>query len=63
MFFDLKDARPSPALQDATLKFDDDVVREIRLGRHPQNTTRVVVDLEGVDELQRVSRSTTRTGW
>ena len=39
---------------DATLKFHDDIVEEIRLGRHPQNTTRVVMDMEGVDELQRL---------
>jgi N-acetylmuramoyl-L-alanine amidase len=49
VFFDLKGVRTAPALQDTALKFDDDVVREIRLGRHPQNTTRVVMDLQGVD--------------
>ena len=37
-----------PNLQDVSLKFDDDVVKEVRLGRHPQNTTRLVVDLDGV---------------
>ncbi len=31
-----------------SLKFDDDVVKEVRLGRHPQNTTRLAVDLDGV---------------
>jgi N-acetylmuramoyl-L-alanine amidase len=35
-------------LQDVSLKFDDDLVKEIRLGRHPKNTTRLVVDLDGV---------------
>lgn len=49
VFFDFKGARAASALQDATLKFDDDVVKEIRLGRHPQNTLRVVLDLDGVD--------------
>lgn len=49
VFFDLKGARPSAAVQDARLEFDDDVVREIRLGRHPPNTTRVVMDLNGVE--------------
>src|SRR5205823_3140066 len=49
VFFDLKGVRAIAALQDVTLKFDDDVVREIRLGRHPQTTTRVVLDLTGVD--------------
>jgi N-acetylmuramoyl-L-alanine amidase len=49
VFFDLKGVKPAASLQDASLQFDNDVVREIRLGRHPQNTTRVVMDLQGVD--------------
>ncbi len=49
VFFDLKGTRPVPALLDATLRFNDQIVREIRLGRHPQATTRVVFDMEGVD--------------
>jgi len=49
VFFDLKNVRPVAALHDATLRFADDVVKEIRLGRHPQNTTRVVMDMEGLD--------------
>jgi N-acetylmuramoyl-L-alanine amidase len=49
VFFDLRGARTTAPLQDAVLKFDDDVVREIRLGRHPRNTTRVVMDMEAVD--------------
>jgi N-acetylmuramoyl-L-alanine amidase len=49
VFFDLKGARPVPALQDATLTFGDEVVREVRLGRHPRNTTRIVFDMEGAD--------------
>jgi N-acetylmuramoyl-L-alanine amidase len=49
VFFDLKGAMPVSALQDATLRFTDDVVREIRLGRHPRNTTRVVMDMAGVE--------------
>jgi N-acetylmuramoyl-L-alanine amidase len=48
VFFDLKGTRTTPSLQDATIKFGD-VVREIRLGRHPQNTTRVVMELESVE--------------
>jgi len=48
LFFDLKGVKPAPSLQDVSLKYDDDIVKEVRLGRHPQNTTRVVVDLEGV---------------
>ena len=49
VFFDLKGTRPVPALVDATLRFDDEIVREIRLGRHPQATTRIVFDMAGVD--------------
>jgi N-acetylmuramoyl-L-alanine amidase len=48
LFFDLKDVKAVPNLQDVALKFEDDVVKEVRLGRHPQNTTRIVVDLDGV---------------
>jgi N-acetylmuramoyl-L-alanine amidase len=48
LFFDLKGVKAAPNLQDVSLKFDGDVVKEVRLGRHPQNTTRLVVDLEGV---------------
>jgi N-acetylmuramoyl-L-alanine amidase len=48
LFFDLKGVKAAPNLQDVSLKYDDDVVKEVRLGRHPQNTTRLVVDLEGV---------------
>lgn len=49
VFFDIQGARPVAALQDATLRFTSDVVKEIRLGRHPQNTTRVVMDMDGVE--------------
>ncbi len=48
LFFDLKGVKAAPNLQDVSLKYDGDVVREVRLGRHPQNTTRLVVDLDGV---------------
>jgi N-acetylmuramoyl-L-alanine amidase len=51
LFFDLRGAHLSPALGDKTLTFTDDIVREIRLGRHPQNTTRVVMDTEGVESF------------
>ena len=49
VFFDLRGAHLSPGLREKTFSFSDDIVREIRLGRHPQNTTRVVMDTEGVD--------------
>jgi N-acetylmuramoyl-L-alanine amidase len=48
VFFDLKGVKAPANLQDATLKFDGDVVKEVRLGRHPQNTTRLVLDLDGI---------------
>ncbi|HKY22563.1 MAG TPA: N-acetylmuramoyl-L-alanine amidase, partial [Vicinamibacterales bacterium] len=48
LFFDLKSTRTIPALADATFRYDSDVVRHIRLGRHPNNTTRIVLDLENV---------------
>jgi N-acetylmuramoyl-L-alanine amidase len=48
LFFDLKGVKAAPSLQDVSLKYDDDVVKVVRLGRHPQNTVRLVVDLEGV---------------
>ena len=49
VFFDLRGTRPVPSLLDATLRYSDDIVREIRLGRHPQSTTRILFDMQGVD--------------
>ncbi len=52
LFFDLSGTYAPPPLRDATLTFDDsDLVREIRLGRHPGQTTRVVLDIEEVDSF------------
>ena len=50
VFVDLTGARAAPSLVDQTLRFnsDDDVVRQVRIGRHPNNTTRVVLDAAGV---------------
>ena len=50
MFVDLPGTRPAPALVDQTLRFegDADIVRQVRVGRHPNNTTRVVLDAAGV---------------
>jgi len=48
VFFDLKGTRTVPKLVDAVLKYDTDVARDIRLGRHPDNITRLVIDLQGV---------------
>src|ERR1019366_2102522 len=50
VFVDLPSARAAPPLLDQTLRFDadTDLVRQIRIGRHPNNTTRVVLDAAGV---------------
>lgn len=48
VFFDLKDAAATAALLDASLKFEGDLVREVRFGRHP-GSTRVVMDMEGAE--------------
>ena len=51
LFFDFSGTYAAPPLRDATLAFDDgDIVREIRLGRHPGQITRVVLDIEEVDD-------------
>ena len=50
VFFDLKNTRTVISLQDATVKFGDDIVREVRFGRHPRETTRIVMDLEDVED-------------
>ncbi|HEY1912297.1 MAG TPA: N-acetylmuramoyl-L-alanine amidase [Vicinamibacterales bacterium] len=46
VFLDLPGTRAVPALVDQTIRFDSDAepVRQIRIGRHPNNTTRVVLD-------------------
>jgi N-acetylmuramoyl-L-alanine amidase len=48
LFFDLKGTKTVPTLQDAVLRYDTDAVREIRFGRHANNTIRMVVDLENI---------------
>jgi len=50
VFVDLPRTRAAPALVDHTIRFesDADIVRQIRIGRHPNNTTRVVLDAAGV---------------
>ena len=50
VFVDLPGTRAAPALVDRTLRFenDADLVRQVRVGRHPNNTTRVVLDAAGV---------------
>ena len=50
-FFDLRGTQAAPDLRSSTLAFteDDDVIRAIRLGRHPNQVTRVVLDAENTD--------------
>ena len=50
VFVDLPNTRAAPGLVDRTIRFDSDadVVRQVRLGRHPGNTTRVVLDAIGL---------------
>ena len=53
LYFDLVGASAERSLHNATLAFEDgDIVRKIRLGRHPEQTTRVVLDLEGVESYR-----------
>jgi N-acetylmuramoyl-L-alanine amidase len=48
VFFDLRGVEATAPLADAVLRFPTDVVRQIRVGRHPNSTVRVVLDLDGV---------------
>ncbi|MGE0041539.1 MAG: N-acetylmuramoyl-L-alanine amidase, partial [Vicinamibacterales bacterium] len=48
VFFDLRGVQLTPALVDAELAYPSDVIREIRVGRHPDQTVRVVLDIEDV---------------
>jgi N-acetylmuramoyl-L-alanine amidase len=52
VFVDLPSTRVPAELMDRTIRFesDADVVRQIRIGRHPNRTTRVVLDVAGVTE-------------
>ena len=46
VFVDLHDTQAVSALQDATIAFQGDVVQRARVGRHPDDRTRVVFDLQ-----------------
>lgn len=48
VFFDLKDVQTTPELKDVVLRYTNEAVRQIRVGRHPGNTVRVVLDMEGI---------------
>jgi N-acetylmuramoyl-L-alanine amidase len=45
IFIDLRNTRTVDALKDATIPFNDDVVRQVRIGRQFDNRVRVVFDL------------------
>ena len=60
LFFDLKGTRTVARLVDATFHYDTDVVHEIRLGRHPNRTIRIVLDIEGVSRCSVFTLSATR---
>jgi N-acetylmuramoyl-L-alanine amidase len=47
VFFDLRNVQAAPELRDAVLRYPSEIVRQIRIGRHP-NATRVVLDFEEV---------------
>jgi N-acetylmuramoyl-L-alanine amidase len=48
VFFDLKNVQVAAELKDVVLRYPTDTVRQIRIGRHPNNTVRVVLDLTDV---------------
>ena len=48
VYFDLANATTTPALQDRALTYPDDIVRQVRVGRRPDGSVRVAMDLEGV---------------
>ena len=47
VYIDLHNTQAADALTNVTIPFPDDVVRRARVGRHPSNRTRVVLDLQG----------------
>ena len=48
LFFDLKNAQAVPELKDKVISYPSEIVSKIRVGRHPDNTVRVVLDFEDV---------------
>jgi len=50
VFLDLASTRPASVLADQTVRFngDGDAIRQVRIGRHPNSTTRVVLDMNGI---------------
>ncbi len=50
VFFDLQNVQLTPALRDKVITYGSDIVNKIRVGRRPDNTVRVVLDLEEVSK-------------
>jgi N-acetylmuramoyl-L-alanine amidase len=50
LFFDLRNVQLTPALMDKVLSYNSDVINKIRVGRHPDNMVRVVLDFEEVSK-------------
>ena len=48
LFFDLKNVEVTEDLKDKVLSYGSDIVNKVRVGRHPDNTVRVVLDFEEV---------------
>ena len=48
VLFDLTGTALGPGLREGSRGYADDVVKHIRVGRHPNDVTRVVLDLDGV---------------
>ena len=63
-FLDLPATRPAQPLVDRTIRFDSDsdIVRQVRIGRHPNHVTRIVLDANGVSSYS-VYPSTAHTDW
>ena len=57
IFFDLSKTRTTEALKDATLSFDSGPIRQVRIGRHPNTMTRVVMDM--ADDVRCSARAAT----
>ncbi len=48
LVFDFLGTRPGPDLVEGSLSYTDDAVRHVRVGRHPNDVTRVVLDIAGI---------------
>jgi N-acetylmuramoyl-L-alanine amidase len=48
VLFDLPATRLGPAVGEGTISYSGEMLRHIRVGRHPNSVIRVVLDLEGV---------------